>query len=123
MSSRGDLKDSLLQMLQAGMFEEMVGCQEGQCAQVEFQERTSYLIRLNRRTMVLEERETEVVRQKVDGRWERLGPPNVRTGRIILERGTRKILRSDPPRGIKRASRAVRRERSQQNGSMPIRPI
>ncbi len=81
-------KRSLLRMLQAGAFDEMLGCEHGQSAAVEFRLERVYRVHLRRRTIVLQERDSETVCRKLNGRWQRLGPPTVQQDRIVLKRHT-----------------------------------
>jgi hypothetical protein len=92
-----------------GAFQELLGGSEGAGTKVEFHEQTMYRVHLNRRTIVVEERETEIVRRQVHGRWKRLGPPNVHKHRIILERRTGKVLQS-PSLGVVRSAVKARGE-------------
>lgn len=113
MAYRGEFKQSLVRMLQIGTFEEMVGCQKGECTRVEFQLQTSYDIHLTRHTIVVEERDTEIIRRQVRGRWQRLGPTSVSKNRLIVERGTGKILQS-PRLGVARSVVNARGRRQNQ---------
>ena len=79
-------KRSLLRMMQAGAFEEMLECQAGQPAAVEFRLERVYQVHLRCRTIVLKERDSETVRRKLNGQWQRLGPPMVQRDRVVLKR-------------------------------------
>lgn len=94
-------KRSLLRMLQAGAFEELLECRQGQLAAVEFHLQRVYRVHLRRRTVVLQERDSETVRRKIEGRWQRLGPPTVQQDRIVLGRRTGTIIQAPSGRGAK----------------------
>ena len=79
-------KRSLLRMLQVGAFEEMLGCEDGQSAAVEFRLERVYRVQFRRRTIVLKERDSETVRRKLNGRWQRLGPSMVQQDRVVIKR-------------------------------------
>src|SRR3990167_3517586 len=99
-------KRSLLRMLQAGAFEEMLECQAGQPAAVEFRLERVYQVHLRCRTIVLKERDSETVRRKLGGRWQRLGPPMVQQDRVVLGRHSRnssQALRGGNAQGTRRA--------------------
>ena len=104
-------KRSLLRMLQAGAFEELLECREGQPAAVEFRLQRVYRVHLRRRTVVLQERDSETVSRKLDGRWQRLGPPTVQQDRVVLKRRAGIISQALSSRGAKGNRRAsTRRE-------------
>ena len=79
-------KRSLLRMMQAGAFEELLECQAGQPAAVEFRLERVYQVHLTRGKMVLKERDCETVRRKLGGRWQRLGQPMIQQDRIVVKR-------------------------------------
>lgn len=78
--------------LQSGTFEEMLACGKGQSARVEFRHSRTYSVRLTPRRAVLQQRDGEVVRRHVRGRWRRLGSSPTRRQRIVLDRATGRIL-------------------------------
>ncbi len=97
----------LVHTLQQGTFEQMVGCEPGQCTALEFRLQRTYRVVLNRRTAVVHDRDSEAIRQRTNGRWQRLGPAIVRRERIVLERRTGRLLHS--PRLGAAATAPVRR--------------
>lgn len=84
----------LVRSLQAGTFEQLVGCEPGECTAVEFRLQRIYRVRLNRQTVVVQDRDSEAIRQLTNGRWRRLGPAIVRRERLVLERRTGRLLQS-----------------------------
>lgn len=91
---------SLLCLLRAGAFEELVGCRNGRCAQVEWRVARIYHIHLTPRRIIVREHEEERIRQRHHGRW-RAMPPNVtHAGRIVLDRRSGEILES-PRLGVR----------------------
>lgn len=84
----------LVRSLQQGTFEQLVGCESGECAAVEFRLQRIYRIILNRRTAIVYDRDSEAIRQRINGRWQRLGPATVRRDRIVLERRSGRLLQS-----------------------------
>ena len=104
-------KRSLLRMMRAGMLEEMLECQAGQPAAVEFRLERVYQVHLKRGKIVLKERDSETVRRKLDGRWQRLGPPMVQQDRVVLKRRLGISSQASSGRGAKGHRRsAPRRE-------------
>jgi hypothetical protein len=81
----------------------VLGCDEKQCAAVEFHLAHTYQVRLNRKTIVVDESDSETIRREINGQWQPLGPPNVQNNRIILERKTGKILRT-PGLGVSKST-------------------
>jgi len=79
-------KRSLLRMMQAGAFEELLECRQGEPAAVEFRLERVYQVHLRRGKIVLKERDSETVRRKLGGRWQRLGRPMVQQDRIVIKR-------------------------------------
>ena len=79
-------KRSLLRMMQAGAFEELLECQPGQAGAVEFRLQRVYRVHLRRKTVVLQERDSELIRRKVNGRWQRMGTPMVEQDLVVLKR-------------------------------------
>ena len=79
-------KRSLLRMMQAGAFEELLECRQGEPAAVEFRLERVYQVHLRRGKIVLKERDSETVRRKLGGRWQRLGQPMVQLDRIVVKR-------------------------------------
>lgn len=100
-------KHTLVQMLQSGMLQKFLGCEEGQPAAVEFHLGYVYQVQLNRHTMVVEELETEEVRRKAQGDWASIAPRSTHRSRIILDRHTGKILRA-PRWGVLKTARRNR---------------
>lgn len=98
----------LVRTLQAGTFEQLIGCEPGQCLAVEFHLQRVYRVRLNRHTVVVLDRDSEAIRQHTNGRWQRLGPAIVRRERIVLERRTGKLLAA-PHLGMAATAPAKRR--------------
>lgn len=84
----------LVRSLQEGTFEQLVGCEPGECAAVEFHLQRIYQVILNRRTAVVHDRDSETIRQRTHGRWHRLGPAIVRRERIVLARRRGRLLQS-----------------------------
>ncbi len=79
-------KRSLLRMMQAGAFEELLECRQGEPAAVEFRLERVYQVPLRRGTMVLKERDSETIRRRFNGRWQRLGQPMIQLDRIVVKR-------------------------------------
>jgi hypothetical protein len=79
-------KRSLLRMMQAGAFEELLECQAGEPAAVEFRLERVYQVHLKRGKIVLKERDSETVRRRLNGRWQRLGQPMIQQDRIVIKR-------------------------------------
>ena len=103
-------KRSLLRMMQAGAFDEMLGCEHGQSAAVEFRLERVYRVHLRRRTIVLKERDSETVRRKLNGRWQRLGPPTVQQDRVVLGRHSRNPSQAPRAGGAQGTRRAAKRQ-------------
>lgn len=85
---------SLLRMIQAGTFEEIIGCQHGRCATVEFRLQHVYRVEFARQSIILREQEIETIRRYADGCWRRMRPTVLDRGRIVLERDSGRILES-----------------------------
>ena len=110
-------KHTLVRMLQSGVLQKFLGCEEGQAAAVEFHLGYIYQVQLNRHTIVVEEVETEEVRRKTQGDWVPVAPVSAHRNRIILERRTGKILRS-PRWGVLKPARRVRQERKAHSATL-----
>jgi len=118
MATNGDqFKRSLVRLLQAGAFQDVLGGVEDGCTKVEFREQTVYLVSLKPRTIVVQERETEVVRQYVHGRWTPVAPtPTVfDRGRVVIDRASGKILEA-PSWGVARQAVPRRKRERKRNG-------
>ena len=103
-------KRSLLRMMQVGAFEELLECRQGEPAAVEFRLERVYQVHLRRGTMVLKERDSETVRRKVNGRWQRLGTPMVEQDQVVLKRHVGTINLATNGRLAKRAARQPKLE-------------
>ena len=106
----------ILQMLQSGALEELVGCRNRRCAQVELRLERVYRIEMKARTIVMRERDVEWIRQKTGRRWKELGPNVAERGQIVLDRASGKVLRS-PALGVLRSSLRLR------NARLPVRRV
>ena len=92
----------ILQMLQSGALEELVGCRDGRCAWVELRMERVYQIEMKARTIVMRERDVERIRQKTGRRWKNLGPNVAERGSVILDRASGKVLQA-PALGVLRS--------------------
>jgi hypothetical protein len=90
------------------MLEEMLECQAGQPAAVEFRLERVYQVHLRRGKIVLKERDSETVRRKLGGRWQRLGTPMVEQDQVVLKRHVGSINQPLNGRPTKRSARQVR---------------
>ena len=100
----------ILQMLQSGALEELVGCRNKRCARIEFRLERIYRIEVKTRTIVMREHDVERIRQKTGRRWKELGPNVADRGRVILDRASGKILQA-PTLGVLRSPSHPRRAR------------
>jgi len=100
-------KRSLLRMMQAGAFEELLECRQGEPAAVEFRLERVYQVHLRRGKIVLKERDSETVRRKLGGRWQRLGRPMVQQDQVVLKRHVGTINQVNG----RQAKRAVRQSK------------
>ena len=92
----------ILRMLQSGALEELVGCRDRRCAQVELRLERVYRIEMKARTIVMHERDVERIRQKTGRRWKELGPNVAERGQVVLDRASGKVLQS-PALGVLRS--------------------
>ncbi|MDP3723015.1 MAG: hypothetical protein Q8R91_05920 [Candidatus Omnitrophota bacterium] len=105
-------KRSLLRMMQAGMLEEMLECQAGQPAAVEFRLERVYQVHLKRGKIVLKERDSETVRRRLNGRWQRLGQPMIQLDQIVIKRPDGNVGHHSSAGALKGTSRpAILRQR------------
>ena len=113
----GEFKRSLVRLLQAGSFQDIVGCVAEGCTKVEFREETLYTVTLQPKTIVVREQEREVVRQYANGRWKPVTPtPTVfDRGRIVIDRASGRILET-PSWGVARPVPVRRKRQRQRNG-------
>ena len=105
-------KRSLLRMMQAGAFEELLECQQGELAAVEFRLERVYQVHLKRGKIVLKERDSEVVRRKLGGRWQRLGQPMIQQDRIVIKRPNGNGGQESSAGVTKGTSRPAKRQRT-----------
>jgi len=103
-------KRSLLRMLQTGTFQEIVGCAPGERAEVEFHVTRIYRVQLTRQRIIMQERDVEMVRRQIGGRWKPLRHTTCSRGRIVMDRASGSILES-PSLGVARPSRQVQKRR------------
>ena len=92
----------ILRMLQSGALEELVGCRNRRCAQVELRLERVYQIEMKARTIVMRERDVERIRQKTGRRWKELGPNVAERGQVVLDRASGKVLQA-PALGVLRS--------------------
>ncbi|MBI3324326.1 MAG: hypothetical protein HYZ92_03505 [Candidatus Omnitrophica bacterium] len=85
-------QQTLLRMLQEGRLQEILGCQDGRSATVEFHLERIYHLHVARRHITLAARDVELIRRRINGRWKRVGKAASDEGRIILDRLTTKVL-------------------------------
>ena len=92
MDHRERFKHGLVQLVQSGALQELLSCEDGACAKVEFHLSRSYHVHLNRTHIVIHERDTELVRQHRRKRWRRFRPTVYHRGRIAIDRASGKIV-------------------------------
>jgi hypothetical protein len=83
-------------MLQTGMLQALIGCNAQDRARVEFALQDLYDVRIDLRTIVIQEREVERIRYCLQEWWQDFRPIVVEAGRIILDRASGKTLRVQP---------------------------
>lgn len=92
MDSPDRFRNSLIAMLRAGTFQELIGCADGRCAQVYWQVARIYHIHLTPRRIIVREREEERIRRHTRGRWRTLRPNVTQVQRLVLDRASGEVL-------------------------------
>lgn len=106
MDSPDRFRQSLLCLLRAGAFEELVGCRDGRCAQVEWRVARIYHLHFTRERIIVREQEEERIRQRRRSRWRAMRPNVTQAGRTVLDRRSGEILEA-PALGRKRLASQV----------------
>jgi hypothetical protein len=106
------IRRTLIKMVQTGALQAFIGCKDHERARVEFWIQHVYEIRVNRRTIVMHERDVETVKRFANRRWKSIRPIVLDAGSVVLDRASGKILQASDgadarPLG-KRGLRSVR---------------